>query len=532
MPARPAPASPARPPGRAAGRPIPPSGPSAARPSGVRPTWMLGWFSAAAIALAIGVIIVISAAGPSAAVVSTPRPGAGPPWWFSWPLPVATVTILLWAASVLGAAGVAAGLVAVRRGARPPIRLLLSAAFIVTAVLAVLPAAGSSDPLDYAAYGRMVVLGHNPYETTPKQLRLSGDPVGRTAPHSWQGSHSDYGPLASLEQATAAELGGNSAARIVLWLKLWNALAFGLVIIAIDRVLRADPARRARAHLLWSLNPLLLWGLVASGHLDTVAAACGLLGLLLVKPWRRDEEPHLGEFLAAGALTGAAADLKITYALFGLGLVWAARRSLGALLATASGALAILVPSYLWFGSRALTVLTNHRDATTDNLYRLFAHSFLRPSLAEVDLVIVPVVLIVAVLLLQRLPDRLPELPAVMPAFALSLAWMLAWPYQRPWYDAAVLCLLVLYPASRLDWVILGQLAVGTGEFMPGMPSFPPRHSWLAHALDVQSNLIMPLARLAALLAVVALCVTGAWYARDRGPAPGPARAGVISGPP
>jgi hypothetical protein len=486
---------------------------------------MLGWFSAAAIALAIAVIIVIPAAGPSAAVVSTPRPGAGPPWWFSWPLPVATVTILLWAASVLGAAGVAAGLVAVRRGARPPIRLLFSAAFIVTAILAVLPAAGSSDPLDYAVYGRMVVLGHNPYEMTPEQLRRSGDPVGAAAPHSWQGVHSDYGPLASLEQGTAAALGGNSAARIVLWLKLWNALAFGLVIIAIDRVLRADPARRARAHLLWSLNPLLLWGLVASGHLDTVAAACGLLGLLLVRPWRRDEEPHVGQFLAAGALTGAAADLKITYALFGLGLAWAARRSPGALLAAASGALAILAPSYLWFGRRALTVLTNHRDATTDNLYRLFAHSFLRPSLAEVDLVIVPVLVILAILLMWRLPDRLPELPTAMPAFALSLAWMLAWPYQRPWYDAAALCLLVLYPASRLDWVILGQLAVGTAEFMPGMPSFPPRHSWLGQALDVQSNAVMPLVRLAALLAVVALCVTGAWYARDNGPARGqPAR--------
>jgi len=473
------------------------------------------------ITLAIAVFIGISLAGPSAAVVRTPRPAAGPPWWFSWPLPVAVVTTLLWAASVLGAAGVAAGLVAVRRGARPPIRLLPIAAFIVTAVLAVLPAAGSSDPLDYAAYGRMVVTGHNPYQMTPKQLRLADDPVGETVPHSWQGSHSDYGPLASLEQATAAELGGDSAGRIVLWLKLWNALAFGLVITAIDRVLRADPARRARAHLLWSLNPLLLWGLVASGHLDTVAAACGLLGLLLVKPWRRDGEPRLGRFLAAGALTGAAADLKITYALFGLGLAWTGRRSLGALLAAVSGELAILVPSYLWFGRRALTVLANHRDATTDNLYRLFAHSFLRPSLAEVDLVIVPVVIIVAVLLLWRLPDRLPELPTVTPAFALSLAWMLAWPYQRPWYDAAAACLLVLYPASRLDWIILGQLAVGTFEFMPGMPTFPPRHSWLAAALNVQSNLVMPLVRLAALLAVVALCLTGAWYARDRGPAPG-----------
>ncbi len=482
------------------------------------------------IGLAIAIMIGVSAAGPSAAVVSTPRAGGGPPWWFSWPLSVSTVTVLLWMASGSGAAGVAAGLVAVRRGARPPVRLLVAAAFVVTAVLAVLPAAGSSDPLDYAAYGRMVVLGRNPYEMTPRQLRAAGDPVGRAAPRSWQGTHSDYGPLASLEQATAADLGGDSAGRIVLWLKLWNALAFGLVIMAIDRVLRADPARRARAHLLWSLNPLLLWGLVASGHVDTVAAGCGLLGLLLVRPGRPDEEPGLAQFLAAGALTGAATDLKITYALFGLGLAWSARRSMGALIVTASGALAVLVPSYLWFGRPALTVLTDHRDATTDNLYRLFAHSFLRPSLAEVDLVVVPVLVVMAALLLWRLPDRQPGLPAVMAAFALNLAWMLAWPYQRPWYDAAVICLLVLYPATRLDWVILGQLAMSSVEFMPGMPSFPPRHSWLGTALNVQGNLVMPVVRLAALLAVTALCVISARTTAAR-PA-GPAARGCAGGPP
>jgi hypothetical protein len=43
----------------------------------------------------------------------------------------------------------------------------------------------------------------------------------------------------------------------------------------------------------------------------------------------------------------------------------------------------------------------------------------------------------------------------------------------------------------------------------------------LGSQLAVQGSVVMPLVRLAALLAVVAMCVTGAWYARDRGPAPG-----------
>ena len=49
-------------------------------------------------------------------------------------------------------------------------------------------------------------------------------------------------------------------------------------------MLRAHPARRLRAHLLWTLNPLLIWGLVAAGHLDVLAAAAGLLGLLALGP--------------------------------------------------------------------------------------------------------------------------------------------------------------------------------------------------------------------------------------------------------
>jgi len=500
-----------------------PSGPPAlpgqpGRPAGPPPrpgrTRELGWFSAACIAVAILIMIFISAAGPSSAVVTTPRPSLGPPWWFPLPLPVAPVTMLLWMATVLGVVGVAAALVAVARGARPPIRLLVAAALITTAVFTVLPAAGSSDTLDYAAYGRMVVLGHDPYKLTPRQLRRMGDPVGRTAPHAWQKDHSDYGPLATLEQATAAELGGTSTATIIFWLKLWNALAFGLVVIVLDRLLRRDPARRARVHLLWSLNPLLLWGLLASGHVDAVAVACGLSGLVLVKAWQPGEEPQLLKFLAAGALAGAATDLKITYALFGLGVAWAGRKSLSALLAAGSGALAVLVPSYLWFGRSAIMVLANHRDATSDTLYRIFGHSFLHPTLPEVWLVILPVCAVVALLLLRRLPERLPEIPAILPTFALSLAWMLAWPYQRPWYDAAVLCLLVFFQASRLDWVILAQLAVSTFEFMPGMPSFPPRHSWLGSLLGDQVNWFVPTARLAVLAALIGLCVTRAWYAR------------------
>jgi hypothetical protein len=310
--------------------------------------------------------------------------------------PAPLVTVALWAAAAAGTGGVVAGLLAVRRGARAPGRMLVVAALAVTAVLAVLPPAGSTDTLDYAAYGRMVAIGHDPYVMTPQQLRLSGDPVGAAAPVPWESKHSLYGPLATIEQGTAAILGGTSAARITFWLKAWNALAFALVVLALDRLLRADPVGRTRAHLLWSLNPLLLWGLVAAGHVDAVAAAVAFLALALVSPWLAGggvpvRNPGMLPGLVAGVLVGMAADIKVTFVLFGLGIAWAARRSVRTVLAAAAGALAVLVPSYLWFGPPAITVLL-YRDAgaTSDNLYQLFSRPFGLARPPDLILLVVP----------------------------------------------------------------------------------------------------------------------------------------------
>ena len=79
-----------------------------------------------------------------------------------------------------------------------------------------------------------------------------------------------------MEQLLAARLSGASMARTVLWLRLANAVAFAAVGFAADRTMRADRAGRVRAHLLWTANPLLIWTLIAAGHLDVLSAAAGL----------------------------------------------------------------------------------------------------------------------------------------------------------------------------------------------------------------------------------------------------------------
>jgi hypothetical protein len=481
-------------------------------------TRALAWFAALAIGAAILDMIFVSLAGPSAGVARMPRPGGGPPWWISLNLAPGHVLVLLWAAAVAGTVGVAAGLVAVARGARPPVRLLLGACLLAVAALTVLPAAGSTDAISYAINGEMVVKGHSPYVETPAELARTGDPVARLAPPTWKNQVSIYGPLATAEEWAAAELGHQSAARITFWLKLWNAIAFGAVVLALDRTLRKNPARRARAHLLWSLNPLLLWGMVASGHIDGLATALGFGGLLLVRV-----DARAPRTFAAGLLLGAATACKITFGLFGVAAVWATRKSPAALAGVVAGMLVVLIPGYLVAGKPAVEALKGRaQGATIDNLYQLIDPSLRTTANAlssSSGLVVVSVVLTVALaaLLWWRLPAPagFGDLPAIRPALALSLAWLLAYPFQRPWYDVMAICLIALYPLSRLDWVILIRLLFPTTVYIlaTDVRIWPP---WLNTALGYDWHYVSPAIRLAAVLALVWLCLPGQLRARDR----------------
>jgi hypothetical protein len=321
-----------------------------------------------------------------------------------------------------------------------------------------------------------------------------------------------YGPFATLEQFVAAKLGGISAARIVLYLKLFNAVAFGGVALVLDRLVRSDPAQRLRAHLLWTLNPLLLWDLIAAAHVDTLAAAAGLGGLLAIGRQTPDGHPRLWRAVVAGALIGISADIKINYILLGLGLAWALRRSPPALLAAAAGGLGVLVPTYAWLGTPAAHALLARRDkASADSFYKILTLDNGLPRhlvfLAGFG------VLALAWLLLRRLPagDRLR--PALRPALALSVAWLFIWPYQLPWYDAIFICVLVLFPATRLDWIVLLRLAAATLANTPGIPAGPPGHD--LKVLDrFVVNHLAPWALLIAVVLLVLVAVTGRWGVR------------------
>jgi hypothetical protein len=477
----------------------------------------LAWTSVSCIAVSLIVMIGVSAAGPSIVVPAMAHTSGAPPWWVSLRLPN-SILFVMWGAAAVGAVGVGGGLIAVARGWRPRVRTLLIASFIVVAAFAVLPPAGSTDTKSYALDGNMLVLGHSPYVDTPAQMAALGDKLDYNSPPTWRHALSDYGPVATAEEWVSAELGGSSMAQMTFWLKLWVELAFVAVTLLLDRVLRGDPAQRLRAHLLWSLNPLVLWEIVAVGHVDGFAVVFGFAGLLLIGKLPEGRTPEekrkaLLKVAAAGALIGLAAAVKSPFALFGLAAVWALRRY--------PAALVVLVPSYAAFGTPALKVLSQRGSQVTwDNLYQLFYRplGFIHHPPAHLMDVAIPAFIIVALIAFFRMPDRVPELPAVTPALALSIAWIFLWPFQRPWYDVMIIALLVLYPRSWLDWVVLVRLCFGAITYMESGSA--PGKSLVQHIQLFQGEWITPSVRLLAVAALVYMCFSGRWGFRPDAQSP------------
>ena len=180
----------------------------------------------ATMSTSITLMAVLGVEGPRAGRTTFPADPPWPPWFvYAAPLHRAVVSHFVDGGGA-GRAGLAMGLAAVRRGWRPrPGRVIASSVVAVIALMRV-PPVDNGDPLYYAAYGRIAVLGHNPYVRTPIEQIPSTDPVRVGVPFRRQDPPSRYGPVATVTEAAASKLGGTSVARTVFWLKVWNALAF------------------------------------------------------------------------------------------------------------------------------------------------------------------------------------------------------------------------------------------------------------------------------------------------------------------
>jgi hypothetical protein len=447
----------------------------------------------------ITLLAAVMALGPSAAV---PRIGPGGPMWSMQASPSATTVITLERTGLLlGALGVAVGLAAIRRGWRPSATLLVGAGSAAAALFVFLPPAGSIDVLNYAIYGRIAALGHTPYVMRPAELYSARDPVGLYAPANWRTLPTIYGPVATAFQWAAASLGGASMARIVFWIRFGNAIAFVATAAGLARLAGPDGARRARACVLWAVNPLMLFWLVGSGHVDVLLALFVVAALIVIGSGRRR---GVLPGLLTGVIVGAATAIKTPFALAALGLAWVVRTSPRTVVAGLLGAAAVLIPCFALPGALNTAALSRRLTVSAGFIYPVPGAVGSRPAVLAVTVLFATVAL--ALLLLWRLPAGHPALPAVRPAAALALAWLTVFPVQAPWYDALIFALLALMPASGLDYLLVARCLLLSEMLLPGV--LPNTGSLsLAIARFSHAGLLVVLA------ALIVMCLLRAWGA-------------------
>jgi hypothetical protein len=469
--------------------------------------------------IAIGASIVctfaVAVAGPSVMEPVLPgRPGQ-PPWSLGLHPSPYLVVALTAAGLAAGTLGLVLVLRAMRAGWAVPARVIVVAGLLAAAALTLVPPFGSSDHLSYAAYGRMLVTGHNPYTTTPAQLAALGDPIAR-AVQDWSGSPSVYGPLATAIQALASLIGGTSVRLTVFGLGLVNLAAFWSTALLLHRMTRRDPPRQLRAALLWAGNPLLLQVLVAGAHVDTQAVAFGVAAVVMMfGPWGSVRRAGTAagavtvwRAAAAGILVGLGFAVKVTVALAGLGLAIALVMRLGRQrrvvvpLAALGAGFAVTAGAAVAIGGSAMLRQSSQASSMVSigspwRVIRTVIHLVVGGT-AATDIVkagAIALTVVLAVLLIRGIPGILddPAGPAAGPAaagvvFALVLAWLFAWPYVLPWYDALGWALLPLIPlvsapvADGIGWLLLTRTAALGFGYLPARATdvtMPPGLTWL-----------------------------------------------------
>jgi hypothetical protein len=456
-------------------------------------------------------MVVVCVLGPSSAVPIVDRGAGGPA-----PEDL-TVTVLTWLAIITGGMAASLGVLALAEGGRPPPWMLYVGGSAAVVVLALVPVAGSTDALDYAVYGRMAALGDNPWVMTPGQLFHLHDPVGLLAPISWRHTTAAYGPVAVGFFCVSSLIGGASMAATVSGIKMVSAVAFLLTGYLLDRAAGPDQSRRARAHLLWTCNPLMLWSVVVGAHVDVIGAALMMAAILGLR------RPTVVRGVGAGAVMGAAIAVKAPFVLVAAGLLWAVRRSPKVVGAGIAGGLCVLGSAYLVAGGSAVrAVADKHGSVSVINPWKPFGAFVHAP--AGYELVATSAGLAVAAIAWWSLAGRpdflLSATPSIVPAFALSLGWLLTSSLQHPWYDAMLFPLLALLPRTRLDLLLIARLTVSCLAYVPGMPTVlrPARLQYLIHRL--YAAWLAPRLLDVCVAAVVVTLVLWRWHPRHPQPAP------------
>jgi alpha-1,6-mannosyltransferase len=460
-------------------------------------TVLAGWLGPSAVALTLG-----------------PRRSYLPPWY----LPAGIlqpnewiVSIMIWAAIIVGAAGLWIGMNALADGWKPKPRKVFALGTVLSLITITVPPLTSADVLMYAAYGRLQVIGRDPYEITPAEIfRGQFDPVLRWTERPWQDTPSVYGPITSFTQWLANVLGGENMHDIVFWLQVFSVVPFILACAGVMLLAHGDHRRQARVALFTIANPVLIWAVVAGAHNEALSVMFAVAGMLFVR-----KNPFL-----AGIGIGLAGCAKISIGLWGFAMLWAYRREPKKALLLCAGTVVPMGLAYaVWQPTAFFQALRNGSYVSVGSwanpVYRFFV-LFLTSTQAKVVVgVLCYAALFVIAWMLSRVvpwtaapglgkgmePQTDPLTIALRTSVVLSVAWLITSMYTLSWYDLLAWMPLALMAPSKLDRIMLLRAAPLSLAYVPG------RAVEMGPVLDVTAHRIRdtfsPIVQLAVLLAVV-----------------------------
>ena len=325
-----------------------------------------------------------------------------------------------------------------------------------------------------------------------------------------------YGPVATAVQALASLIGGDSVRLTIFVMALVNAAAFIGTALLLHRFTRGDADLQRRAALLWAVNPLMIYHLVAGMHVDTLAIACMVAALMA------GVEPVLGapaREWASGSSCNAG--------LVALGPAWELRRSPGRLAVVAGTATATVLVIY---APRRVARARPGRRGQQEGLSR---HPVAAGSRAGSDVfgpgAYSTWIQVGSLLLLRgsgladpagpagarrrepcRGPCRRDRAPAV--AAAMVVAWLFAAPYALPWYDGLAFALLAMASWPVLEGFMVARVTILSLGYLPAREALRPEDLlWLKTLLRER---VVPWSLLALTLALVWWAVSAGARAR------------------
>lgn len=442
------------------------------------------WCAVAAIVL----LVFTALLGPS--IASPDLVGSGPSRHFPVDPSDTGATLAMWLGLALAAAAVVLWWLALRQGWEPRIRRVLGWGCAAAVTLVVMPPLGSSDVLSYGAYGRMMVVGLDPYTHTVNDLIARGDPIGLSYQGAWQDVAAVYGPVALAVQGSASWLTGSSMRWFVIVMQLVSLAAFLATAWLLLRATTDDAGKR-RVALLWVANPLVLYLVVNAAHIDVVAVMFGIAALTVVQ-----RSP-----VAAGVLAALAVGTKVSFAVYALALVWALRRDRVALVKLVVAGLVMGCALFVPFLPQMIAPLrAASQYVARESVWHFVQDALSVPlgSSASVAVVSAAAWGLMAVLVWRlsvAVPHRHTSAPhrdeAIRLAALLGTAWLLSGTYVLPWYDVIAWAPLLLLPASGVDLLVLARTAAVSIGYAPGLQMQPP--GWLGDLTAPPRSVLAPL---------------------------------------